>query len=465
MAQIGSAVVSLEGQDVTLSKELKAGDAKIKAFADRNKHGLFGAMKQGAGRGSELDETMRMLQGGGAVLGITAVASALEKTTAKMLEMQKQFQSGSVSVGEFVMEIGRSIPVIGGFVSAGANIREMITGEQEFINATLASVTHAEELTKFIKGIAEAKKAWEEFKRDHVREARSDDMDPEDKAALDAERRDESLQKGRDELRAKRDALAAQRDAWNTKLATTPEGFDKGSLGLKGRTGWEVLHWTPKWVVNPEFTSLKDNIARAHIDIAKLDADINATAKPDYLDPVVLADLFRAGRDQSDAAARKYESDQEFKARKNEAFDETYNKFFDDLNEFNKTFDETLAEIEDGDNERRKKLHDSLRNPFEVFKDTMNELLSSGLNPEFMARGKAEAMEKLKAAMPRAELAKLPDATARMFSSFVPTVTTIKEDYAKQQTDLQSKMATAADAILQKMNDGAKSVSLSELGI
>jgi hypothetical protein len=76
----------------------------------------------------------RLLRGGGALGLFTLVGDGLKDLTAKMVELNKEFEKGEVDAAGVAVEIGKSIPMLGGFVAAGQNIRELLTHEKQQID-------------------------------------------------------------------------------------------------------------------------------------------------------------------------------------------------------------------------------------------------------------------------------------------------------------------------------------------
>jgi hypothetical protein len=143
MSSIGKIVFTLETQSEAFSKgTVKAGsdldNFRKKCQATKEDvGGLRGALdklKGGAGRGSTLDELGKTLKGAGAVAGITIIGEQLAKATGEAAKLSEQFRRGEIDGAGLAVGIGKSLPIIGGFVEAGQNIREMFTHEKAQID-------------------------------------------------------------------------------------------------------------------------------------------------------------------------------------------------------------------------------------------------------------------------------------------------------------------------------------------
>jgi hypothetical protein len=148
VATIGKIIVSVEGESAAFSKSAKAvnGDLdKMDAQARKAGHGVnslkaqLDKLKHASGRGSTLDELAKTLRGAGAVAGLTLIGEGLKNATGQAAELSAQFRKGEIDATGMGVKIAESIPVLGAFVSAGQNIREMFTHEKEEIDSINAT--------------------------------------------------------------------------------------------------------------------------------------------------------------------------------------------------------------------------------------------------------------------------------------------------------------------------------------
>lgn len=105
--------------------------------------GLIGDLKSSLGKGSTLGQSMKILAGGGAVAGFAMIGRELEALTGKAIEFRDAMREGKMEAGDVVEELAKSLPIYGGVIAAGRNIRELITGEQAAITAIEQSATAA----------------------------------------------------------------------------------------------------------------------------------------------------------------------------------------------------------------------------------------------------------------------------------------------------------------------------------
>ena len=87
-------------------------------------------LKASAGRRSGIGEFAEVLRGAGAVAGIAIVGEVLERATGKAAELTDEFRKGEISAKGLANGILESLPIIGSFVQAAGNIKELITGER-----------------------------------------------------------------------------------------------------------------------------------------------------------------------------------------------------------------------------------------------------------------------------------------------------------------------------------------------
>ena len=91
----------------------------------------------------------RMLKGGGALGIVTLLGEGLKKTTEEAVKLSNEFAEGKINAADMVLEIGKSLPVLGGFFSAGESINELFTHQKRDIadiNAEIKAGNEAMEL-------------------------------------------------------------------------------------------------------------------------------------------------------------------------------------------------------------------------------------------------------------------------------------------------------------------------------
>lgn len=99
--------------------------------------GFIERLKEKFGRGSTFQGSLELLKGGGALIGFSLLGNILESSTEKAKEFAAALREGKLSAAELVVKFGEAVPLVSSFVTAGQNIRELITGEQAEIDRTL----------------------------------------------------------------------------------------------------------------------------------------------------------------------------------------------------------------------------------------------------------------------------------------------------------------------------------------
>lgn len=105
--------------------------------------GIFAGLKESLGEESQAGQFVKLLQGAGAVAAFTGAGLALERMTDAAAKFRSEFESGEKSAAELAGTLIQSLPIVGGFAKAGANIRDLLTGEQ----AAIKRITEEAELT------------------------------------------------------------------------------------------------------------------------------------------------------------------------------------------------------------------------------------------------------------------------------------------------------------------------------
>lgn len=100
-----------------------------------------------------LDELGKVFRGQGAAEGAANIGQFFRKASEAALQFKRDLDDVNVSASEMFAKFLQGIPVIGDFAKAGANIREIITGEKEEIEAIYKDVKNADAVIK-IRDIA-----------------------------------------------------------------------------------------------------------------------------------------------------------------------------------------------------------------------------------------------------------------------------------------------------------------------
>lgn len=154
-----------------IKDDVKKAEAPTTQFLSGFKKQLQDLKKEG-GKSSGLGLGLQTLRGAGAVAGIALLGKALEGATAKAAELAEQFRHGETDASGLAVGIAESLPLIGHFVSAGQNIREMFTHERAELkaindaialgNALMAArVVNAEQARTAVQGLERTKEGFE----------------------------------------------------------------------------------------------------------------------------------------------------------------------------------------------------------------------------------------------------------------------------------------------------------------
>jgi hypothetical protein len=114
--------------------------------------GLLADLKGNFGRGSDLTQTLKALQGGGAVLGLSLAGKELDGLADKAVQLRKELHEGSKSGGEVAEELAKSIPIFGSLFDAGRKFRSLLDGTAD----DLARLANENAFGKLLDGQAEA---------------------------------------------------------------------------------------------------------------------------------------------------------------------------------------------------------------------------------------------------------------------------------------------------------------------
>jgi hypothetical protein len=94
--------------------------------AENSMKSFFKTLREQGGRSSNLGQTLKILQGGGAVIGVTMIGVALDEAVEKTSELVKQFQLGKITAVGMAQGFLESLPIIGGFAKAGHAIYDFL---------------------------------------------------------------------------------------------------------------------------------------------------------------------------------------------------------------------------------------------------------------------------------------------------------------------------------------------------
>lgn len=149
MATAGTISIDLQTTGTaTMRKSLRDASKSIEEFGKTSK-GVLSQLKEGFGRGSTLTQTLKVLHGGGAIMGLKLAVSSIKELAEGVRDLTNQYREGAISGGEFAEKIWESLPILGNLRKAGLAIRETFLGKDDY--------------TKFeeqLKSNAAATEAW-----------------------------------------------------------------------------------------------------------------------------------------------------------------------------------------------------------------------------------------------------------------------------------------------------------------
>jgi hypothetical protein len=166
--------------------------------------GMLEQLKGDYGRRSGIGELVETLKGAGALAGLTLIGQGLAEATAKAGEMVEKFREGKEDASGVAVAIGESIPILGGWVTAGQNIRELFTGEKEDIAKINEEIKLSDELFKGMNEQIEIQRKGEEDIASQLRKANEERrialaLTPGQKAAAEMANKAEDAQHAADE--------------------------------------------------------------------------------------------------------------------------------------------------------------------------------------------------------------------------------------------------------------------------
>jgi hypothetical protein len=234
-------------------------------------HASLEGLNESIGRKSTLGHLGHLLEGGGAVFGLNLIGREMAEVTSKALEFSKELQEGKIDAQGLAVELGKALPILGGFVSAGQNIREMFFHEREEIErineAAKEGVEYADAMTEAIKRQTEEQVKHRREIRGFVQELARVGLSGPAAAALGVrqkmanakEDRDADLKAGLEAADPKLDKVIARAEAYANRLR---QNLPVERFELKPGVG----------VDNPDYSPAKGELDVAEGNLKKLRA-------------------------------------------------------------------------------------------------------------------------------------------------------------------------------------------------
>lgn len=137
------------------------GEARLQETRKQNgrlaaeQRGFIKQLQGQFGRGSTFKESLEILTGGGAIIGVSMLMRMLANSAAKAKDLSMELRAGSKGAGDVVDELAATLPILGSAYRITKDIQEIFTGEE----ATLQRIReHTEAINKATAGRAEAEK-------------------------------------------------------------------------------------------------------------------------------------------------------------------------------------------------------------------------------------------------------------------------------------------------------------------
>ncbi len=185
---------------------------EVESFSKKTKS-FLSDLKQDAGRGGALAQSLKVLNGAGAVAGIGLAAREFGNLGEKVAEASDKLRSGNATLESTVSDVVRSLPIIGDLTKGFDALGEAISGD-------------AYQLGLFEEGLKKVEKVEEETTKtahDSVQRQLSDN----DKIIEAKERLDEINHPNDKALKAKNAAEDAKRNFEGFHVITDDNGLNK----------------------------------------------------------------------------------------------------------------------------------------------------------------------------------------------------------------------------------------------
>lgn len=205
--------------------------ARVEAEANMRLHGAVGenifpqpreAAEAGKKAGIEWGRSFKLLVGGGEAAIASLIGNRIRNVTEEAIKLRDAFRAGKISMGELVEESAKLTPILGSWIAAGRNIRELLSGEA----AEAARITaEAESTNRFLDA---RKKILDEIKRiqadganarDEIDRRRRREGAPSDAARAEIDAAEEFRQRVETESKRAQDAKAGLIDPAKSQVA------------------------------------------------------------------------------------------------------------------------------------------------------------------------------------------------------------------------------------------------------
>jgi len=137
MSEAGEVTVALVAQTTRFDPGCQHARKEIRGIgmdaqaAQKQTAGLLEQVRGAAGRGSAMDEIAKVLSGGGAIMGLHALAGSAASATSKAVELSDALRTGAKSAAQVHEELLQTIPVVGKLVETYNAVNELLTHEKQ----------------------------------------------------------------------------------------------------------------------------------------------------------------------------------------------------------------------------------------------------------------------------------------------------------------------------------------------
>lgn len=289
MPQVGAAAA-------TAGKQMAQAMGQAAESGKNSFHAMIEGIKEEAGRGSLLGETMHLLLGAGPIIGLKYLTEAFAGFAEKIAAAMDETRKGNGDLGEFFGTLSREVPILGGFIKAFDALREAVTGEkaamEEDAQAVKESEAHWKERQKLIEDGKKSIESWIVVIQKLRDELRLLEAKPEEKGLVQAQiNTEDKLQALRVKFE-KESKEQAVLDARN-KVEAENQAFEAKRSALlqaqQGENDWRPTHNGPS-ALNPTGAGENVNPWTGEVEMLRKQLDGITKAWADLRDTLTIAE-------------------------------------------------------------------------------------------------------------------------------------------------------------------------------
>lgn len=216
------------------------------------------------GKTSVLNKTLTMVRGGAAVAGLSLLGRSIKDVADTVGGLRRAMEGGQKAIADWMIEFGKSIPVIGEFVSAGQAIRNIFTGEVEQLREL---TKENERVTRAWEAHAAAKEALNKVV--FAQDSKSSEISAIEKSIQEARKIGNTMMEN-DAKRMLRQALIAEND--RKIMEWREEAEQKAREAAKQREKEESEEISRRWKQSRK--QLEDSLEQARIAREKVAEEV-----------------------------------------------------------------------------------------------------------------------------------------------------------------------------------------------